>query len=99
MKRAISIAAIALSTVIFTSAGNAESIDKNNPNVTNERVDADGERDSQSRFYECKQLQTSIPTNATEEQLGAFDTQCADFGTATGQLSLPQNATEQQIKQ
>ncbi len=99
MKRIISIAAIALSTVIFTSAGNAESIDPNNPNVTNPRVDADGERDIQSRFDECKQLQTSIPMNATEEQLGAFDTQCADFGTATGQLSLPQNATEQQIKQ
>lgn len=99
MKRLISVAAIAVSTVMFASAGNAAGIDPNNPNVTNSQVDADGQRDIQSRFDECKQLQSSIPMNATEQQLGAFDTQCADFGTATGQLSLPQNATEQQIKQ
>lgn len=99
MKRCITITAIAFAAALFALPANAETVDPNNPNVTNERVEADGARDIQSRFDECTQLQSSIPTNATEEQLGAFDTQCAEFGTATGQLSLPQNATEQQIKQ
>lgn len=99
MKRVFTIAALALSTAAFASTAHADQVDANNPNVTNERVDADGQRDIQSRFDECKQLQTSLPTDATQQQIDAFDAQCVDFGTATGQLSLPQNATEQQIKQ
>jgi hypothetical protein len=99
MKCFMTITAVAFSTALLASTANADTVDANNPNVTNERVDADGERDIQSRFDKCSELQGSLPTNATEDQLGAFDTQCAEFGTATGQLSLPQNATEQQIKQ
>ena len=99
MKRILTITAVALSTALFASTAHSDTVDANNPNVTNERVDADGERDIQSRFDKCTELQGSLPTNATEDQLDAFDTQCAEFGTATGQLSLPQNATEQQIKQ
>lgn len=99
MKRFLTITAVALSTAMFAPAAIADQIDVNNPNVTNPRVDADGERDIQSRFDKCSELQGLIPTNAAEDQLDAFDSQCAEFGTATGQLSLPQNATEQQIKQ
>ena len=72
MKRLLTITAIALSSAMFISTANADQVDANNPNVTNERVDADGDRDIQSRFDECKQLQASIPTDATQQQIDAF---------------------------
>ena len=95
MKRIVTLTANALSTTLFVSTTGADTVDATNPDVTNPRVNLDGE----SRYDNCKQFQPSTPTNATEDQLDAFDIQCAEFGTATGQLSLPQNATEQQIKQ
>lgn len=98
MKRIITVAAIALATTISTGAAMADDIDPNNPNVTNPRVDADAQRDIQARWDECKTLQTSLVDNATNEQMDAFNTQCAEFiDQKTGELAVDPSVTNEQL--
>ena len=98
MKKFLAVTAIALAATLSAAPAMADQIDPNNPNVTNERVDADGRADIQSRYAECKTLQDSLVNNATNQQMDSFNTQCAEFvDTKTGKLAVDPSATNQQM--
>ncbi len=98
MKKFLAVTAIALAATLSAAPAMADQIDPNNPNVTNERVDADGRADIQSRYDECKTLQDSLVNNATNQQMDSFNTQCAEFvDTKTGKLAVDPSATNQQM--
>jgi hypothetical protein len=98
MKKLMTISAIAIAAALAMGPAHADTIDPNNPNVTNPRVDADGQRDIQARWDECKTLQSSLVNNATQQQMDAFGVQCADFiDQKTGQIAADPSVTNQQM--
>ncbi len=98
MKKFITVTAIALAATLSAAPAMADQIDPNNPNVTNQRVDADGQRDIQTRWNDCKTLQDSLVENATNQQMDSFNTQCAEFiDTRTGKLAVDPSATNEQL--
>jgi hypothetical protein len=66
--------------------------------VTNPRVDKDGQAEVMARFDACKDYQSSIPANATEQQMDSFKVLCAGYMTSKpGELSIPDNVSEQNL--
>lgn len=66
-----------------------QTIDANNPNVTNAAVDEDRKRELQAVMNTCKDLQTSIVKNATEKHFEPATQQCAEYENEYTGSTLP----------
>ena len=99
MKKLFTVTAIALAATLSAAPAMADTIDPNNPNVVNPRIDEDGQRDIQSRWADCKTLQNSLAKgegNATTQQMDSFNTQCNEFiDTRTGELGVDPSVTNE----
>lgn len=85
MTTAVAIASFAAVTGSFAG----QTIDSDNPNVTNAAVDEDRKRELESVLNTCKDLQTSIVKNATEKYFEPMTQQCADYENQYTGSTLP----------
>lgn len=93
----MAIAVLAIASTVAPAA--ADSIDPNNPTVTNPRVDEDATADIKSRYDDCMKMEAGFASTVTNQQmLEEFNTKCAEFiDKDTGKLAVNPSVTNEQL--